>query len=546
VQVVDPADALEREADAAAGGSGDLVAGHRPGERGAGGFAGARAVLRVPAPPAGKRRDTTHLQITGDTASIDYYAYTAQENLAVYDYTTDTWNRTASWILYDSRDVEVYRRELAFGAGNFPLMPSVVRRHVEGAGPSRLGAWTLRFIKDVYYDDKAIWVGEGTGPGPALTDAQTTTALFNIRQLPSTTARVLSTMSGTPVPVTVTDKVHADGYNWYHITLRAPIGSMAANADGWVREEGVVATVPWSFFRDQLHRWEAQQTGLDLSQRITKLRQMCHNSDLPFDSVIGVGAGTQYLNTRGFVRREWQILRDSQVVRMPDGGQVDVYHLLVGLDVLPRRVERQTYSLFEVGQNYSVATWSGDIGAGVADAVIRQDADWERAMIPAGTSNEEQTRLRTEHYYTSRAPEADLLGDIDAWGIDAMRSEAGAPTTIGELLANFYGTPAAAPGSGGGQVTPRRRAAIEHFLRHYGFNTASSLCAQTGPRDRMQQQIEIFARMWILNRQHVWSDTSGIPPLARAMTDRFLDWLEALARANGANVPGPAASQPTR
>lgn len=87
------------------------------------------------------------------------------------------------------------------------------------------------------------------------------------------------------------------------------------------------------------------------------LRQMCHSRDFPFDSVIGREQGREYLEDRGFIRSEWQLLKDSQIVKMPDGSHVDVYHLLVGLDVLPaeKRVEHQEYGWgrIDVGQNYS-------------------------------------------------------------------------------------------------------------------------------------------------------------------------------------------------
>lgn len=366
-------------------------------------------------------------------------------------------------------------------------------------------------------------------------------ALFNIRELPSSNARILGQMNGQSTRVSVTDKVKSGGYIWYRITLGEALGALPAGTQGWVRSEGVVASTSWPSFKRQLHTWEAAHAAMNLSQRITKLRQMCHSQDLPFDSVIGVDAGREYLDDRRLIRSEWQLLKDSQIVRMPDGSQVDVYHLLVGLDVLPaeRRQEDQTYLGFAVGQNYSAATWSGDIGAGVADALLRQDADWERAMIPATMSEAEQTRIRTEHYYTTRAPEADLLGDVDAWGVDALRSEPNAPTTIEGLLTSFYeGT---SPAPGGAVVTTRRRSAIERFLAHYRFHTDSPLREQAAPCAAMQVQIETFARMWVRNRQLFRWGTDGLEALAAAMTLRFLNWLDQLACSNSANVPDPTA-----
>jgi hypothetical protein len=140
-------------------------------------------------------------------------------------------------------------------------------------------------------------------------------------------------MPGTHVPVTVTNKVHAEGIDWYQITARARIGKMAKRAKGWVRAEGVVATVSWPFFRGQLHRWEQQHAKLGLSQRITKLRQMCHQRALPFDSVIGVGASDEYLDTRGLVRTEWQIPAMARVMARRFLGWLETMVLANGVHV---------------------------------------------------------------------------------------------------------------------------------------------------------------------------------------------------------------------
>ena len=137
--------------------------------------------------------------------------------------------------------------------------------------------------------------------------------------------------------------------------------------------------------------------------------------------------------------RAWELLRDSQQVRMPDGRVVDVYHLLVGLDVLPRKDENRSISRFpgvnrNVGQNYSAATWSGDIAAAAARRRTSQDASWEKQDPNASESD------NVERYYSTRVADGDLYGDIDAWGItDLQRAATGAPTSIDGLQNEFYG-----------------------------------------------------------------------------------------------------------
>jgi hypothetical protein len=57
----------------------------------------------------------------------------------------------------------------------------------------------------------------------------------------------------------------------------------------------------------------------------------------------------------------------------------------------------------------------------------------------------------------------------------------------------------------------------------------------------MARQIKLFAEMWIRKRANVktivsYSKADLNTWYVEPMTDRFLDWLDALARANGASV----------
>ena len=315
---------------------------------------------------------------------------------------------------------------------------------------------------------------------------------------------------------------------------------MKTGTEGWVIEDGVVVTVPWDLFLSQLRKFESANSKLSLDQRITKLRQMCHKKDLPFDSIIGTSAGSEYLDTRSFTRSEWQILEGSlQVVKVPDGSPVDMYHLMVGIDVLPRQVENQTYWNFNVGQNYSASTWSGDIGAGAADAFLGQDKDWENANkipLPGDANRTSKLTELQARYYNTRAPESDLLGDIDAWGVDELRSDKSLDS-IEKLLVAYYGSTTS---SASGKVTTKRKSAIERFLKNYGFKTTSPLDSQPS-RIKMVEQILLFAKMWIRNRASTmtiatYSESDLIKWYVEPMTDRFLKWLDTLAKANGASV----------
>ena len=188
-----------------------------------------------------------------------------------------------------------------------------------------------------------------------------------------------------------------------------------------------------------------------------------------------------------------------------------------------------------VGQNYSAATWAGDIGAGAADAAEKFDKEWEKQNPRASRQD------RINRYYYTRAPDADLLGDIDAWGIDADRSKPNAPRTVTALLSQYYGAPAVQSEYGPSFPfnTSKRKRAVERFVRHYGFKLGpGSLRSQKGPRDAMAKQVKIFGRTWLFRRNAPFKSDNADDMRAYAdeMTDVFLDWLDMLALEVGAGT----------
>ncbi|MGH8602950.1 MAG: hypothetical protein ACREXR_09320, partial [Gammaproteobacteria bacterium] len=310
---------------------------------------------------------------------------------------------------------------------------------------------------------------------------------YYVREAPN--GKILGSMTGTPTPVTIEDKAYVGGKRWYQIELNSRLKlirgkeiEVAAGTRCWVYEKGVEITADWGLFKRQLREFEAANKSLSLDARITLLRQMGHPSSLPFDFIIGTPKGKLYFEDHPFVKDEWQILRDYQKVRMPDGRDVDVYHLFVGLDVLTKKKRSVTFSTIDLGPNYSAATWAGDIGAGAADATIskleKTFRDFWANLNPHATDNE-----RLEHYYNTRAPESDLLGDIDAWGVHALRVSK--VDTIEKLLTSYYEDT-----YDGGQrvLTTKRKDAIEWFLIQYGFKYDHARDLNQWPSALLNQQ----------------------------------------------------------
>jgi hypothetical protein len=381
---------------------------------------------------------------------------------------------------------------------------------------------------------------------PPLEGLTSVSAERNLRTDPRTDAKSLGEQIGHSISVLVLDKAEGEKFLWFQIELLSPLsvnqgGKPAVLPKGtqcWVVSDGLdQVTAPWDFFRYQLIQLEKDQGALGLDDRITKLRQMSHSRKVPFDAVIETKPGSVYLEDLPFVPKKWQLLRDYQAVRAPDGRIVDVHHLLVGLDVLHRPERDVVYLTFPIGTNYAAATWAGDLGAGAADMTLRFGVNWEKRN-PRATAAE-----RADYYFSTRAAEWDLLADVDAWGIQALRTPNS--QTIDALLATYYQE--TTPG-GFRTLTVGRRGALERFLAHYGFTYEyakaryPALTKQSDPVRRVLRAIELFGRIWLFNRDPARltsrdeSKKRPAPEDVTAMTTLFLYWLEYQTIENGAEV----------
>jgi hypothetical protein len=370
---------------------------------------------------------------------------------------------------------------------------------------------------------------------------ETTASYFNLRDGPNTGSKILGELNGTSVRVKVTDKAQNSSGRWLQVTLEAdvmadkvvklPTGTQAW-AIAWQTSGGPAVVAFADFdkqFLESLIKFEDEHKDLRLNARITRLRQMSHESNLPFDHVIGTAKGPEYLDTRPFIKDIWQLLMDYQIVAMPDGRHVDVYHLLVGLDVLTKRMAVSDPILkMPLGANRSAATWAGDIGAAVADATVGTDKAWHDKNKNASP------KQYIDHYFGTRASEADLLGTIDAWDINGERSESTGSLT--DLLRSYYED--TRPGAKR-MLTTRRETAISTFLLDYGFkydytkhSYPYTLINQQPATRNIREAIRLFSRVWIKGKSP-FRDPEPDWTVLREMTGKFLAWLEFQAIENG-------------
>ncbi|WP_110007190.1 hypothetical protein [Geodermatophilus normandii] len=396
-------------------------------------------------------------------------------------------------------------------------------------------------------------------------------------------AASLGVLAGHQGRVAILDKASTtdpDGSSrtWYQVKLEEPLSVskdlvskgnvqrklLPAGQLAWLSAGGIsIAAAPWDAFRRDLREWETTLPLMTpLAERITMLRQRSHKSNLPFDEVIGAAPGKIYQDKLAYQAGRWQMFLDYEAVIAPDGRWVDLQHLLVGLDALARperpvTVTRALVASFDIGTNWAAATWSGDLGAGVADSLTEGTGAWDSYANPRTLAD------RIGFFLQSRAAEWDLLGDLDPWGIRPILAERNDVTSIDDLLSLYYedlvepvlDLSIQAPSPAGRRIamTPsvRRRAdAIRRFLAHYGFTFPPEVSNAAAPEDvwrdlvenfrvletqpatrRIRREISQFTTIWLVRRNATtYLSTSKDDPVLNSTIDEatryFLYWLE--------------------
>jgi hypothetical protein len=391
-------------------------------------------------------------------------------------------------------------------------------------------------------------------PMPPLLAVTSPSTSMNLRDAAGDSSNVLGRQVGHIVPVDVVGKQTVERDLWLDISPRVDLrvevkgkpGVIKAGRRCWILGEGERPpslsqkllfnkgpsrvgggleriAAPWAVFRTQLRDYEAETASLGLDERITRLRQMSHDKDVPFDAVIGAGRGALYLDDRQPDPQAWQLLKDYQAVVAPDGRIVDLHHLVVGLDALSHREQPSVMFVgMDVGSNWGAATWAGDLGAAASDMLWRSGKEWEQRNPKA------DFRTRAQYYFETRAGDHDLVADVDVWGIHALRSAKF--DSIDAIVASYYEHTILGQI---GSLTSARRRALEMFLTHYGFAYDAQsdypkypvLVTQSRPFARVSSEIARFARVWSFRTKPLEKGKID-GDMVKAMVLLFLFWLE--------------------
>jgi len=337
---------------------------------------------------------------------------------------------------------------------------------------------------------------------------------------------------------------------WYHIRTEEPLSvterplddgtpiwtTLQSGTEAWLAGGLFVRVRKWPDFVADLFQLEQEVGAVPLAMAITRLRQLSSERKGGFDDVIGTPTGPAYIEDIPWLTRVWQMFRDYEAFEAPDGRWVDFHHLLIGLDVLARPEREASVKVlgipFSVGMNWAAATWAGDLGSAIADSVTRPENSLEWRSLAAASGA--PTDGAFDFFLHTRAPDWDLLGDLDAWGITALREGAASNVpSLSELLMTYY-EDLVQPDWAVRPYPRHRSTAVGRFLGHYGFTVPAQdlldlqhLHHQTRPYGDVREAIITFAQFFEGYRRGWKPDrTSGYSPWANLAVDYFLFWLE--------------------
>jgi hypothetical protein len=150
---------------------------------------------------------------------------------------------------------------------------------------------------------------------------------------------------------------------------------------------------------------------------------------------------------------------------------------------------------------------------------------------------------RLQYYFHIRPSDHDLLGDLDAWGLQALREADPPVNKIGTLLAQYYEDQKLGLIE---SLTVQRKVALERFLGHYGFKYDRKtdlvnypVLINQGALRRMEKEIQLFGHIWMIRRS---SSSAALPDeYTRAqysdkMAQMLAWWLEGCAIEYGVEV----------
>ena len=377
--------------------------------------------------------------------------------------------------------------------------------------------------------------------------ANTTASGYNLRASGSTGGEQIGTLVFEEMNVSVSGKSVAGEHIFYKIGFseadyaRVTAGfdvatlapDMASSRTAWVTGDALGMYLSFDALITQLQHFDIMTYDKSIMEKITMLRQMSHSSDLPFDEVIGTSGPGYYEDNRPDLHQFYQLMREGKAVQTPNGEIIDIYHFIVGIEAYQNQRNTASVSQYgvtmnsDIGTSDGASTWAGDLGSAAADCLLGSSSEYEQHLRDTDNFT---NPARVDYYFNSRAPQADLLADIDAWGAyEEVRD--GNATTVTELVNNYYGAQRGGPAA----FRPNRRRALDGFFARYGLTNTGGTYDTPANQAVLTTEINKFAVSWVQNREGTpWPsyNASDLLALSGAMASRFIIMLQDLAEAN--------------
>ncbi len=439
------------------------------------------------------------------------------------------------------------------GAGSLP---------VTGSGP------------DSFETSTGIGIGAAA---PGVSIAGVAYGAYVLRSEPVPNSFIFGRLPGVPTNITVVDKraLQRDGTdNWYKIQFNAPglfarlalsvppsVGGghardMYNSQQAWITETALKLYIPYSSLLVQLRNFEADPAvaALTVPQRITMLRQLHQDTNLPYDDIIGTPHGSRTAATRPELSNLIQLLRGPATgVIAPDGSTLDFAHVLITLDAYSHADRNASYDLgmytgisqlgigatsLPIGSSRAVMSWSGDVGGAIGNYALEHERRGLTAL---------DTALLNSHFERS-APDADLLGNLDGLGAQNLLLTSRPPTLEGLVRLYYEGITGPGATAVPNAMSNNRRDAVGRFLASYGFTSTTGLTTVSSARNCIINDARLFGNIWYrrgsgFSFSQVNMPTTLLQLVTEAMCDLFLHRLENFAITYGLTVIPPGISR---
>jgi hypothetical protein len=217
----------------------------------------------------------------------------------------------------------------------------------------------------------------------------------------------------------------------------------------------------------------------------------------------------------------------SPYIVLPNCERVDVGHLLLGLDALMHPGKPgEPYSSSDVPA-IDPASWVADVGIAAVWMEYHQQFNKphkdEAPQKKKLTLQNPATRTADE-YWKMSAPSEDILGDSDAFGLEAVW-KADQTKKLSELLRKYYV-------DANGKLDHRWRIFCQENLDQYG-NPATGKAFKVVGNNKIEwdltQKSKLITRINKFNTLYVITDTSWNPKTwawTEYMLNKFLEWVK--------------------